>query len=317
MSASGEPPSPQRPMQLHHDHDHDHDDGHDHLHAAADDQRRLGLALLLTAGFMGVELVAGVLSGSLALLADAGHMFTDAAALALALFAGRVARRPPDPRRSYGYARVQVLAAFVNGLALLAIVAWIAMEAAQRLLQPPDIEARTMLAVAAAGLVVNALAFLVLRGGSHDNLNLRGAALHVLGDLLGSVAAIAAGLIVLFTGWLAADPLLSLLVAALILRTGWQLTRESAHILLEGAPESVDVAALEREICARVPGVSNVHHSHLWCITPQRRIMTLHAVVGAHSDGDAVVLEIAGLLRERARIEHVTVQIERQRCDVD
>jgi len=272
------------------------------------------VALALTASFMLVEVVAGLWSGSLALLADAGHMLTDAASLGLALFAAVVSMRPPDARRSYGYARSQVLAAFVNGIALIGIVLWIAIEALLRLLEPRTIEAHTMMGVAIGGLLVNAVVFGVLHFGDRENLNIRGAAAHVLGDLLGSVAAIVAALVILMTGWTPADPLLSLLVAALILRTAWKLTRESGHILLEGSPTSIDVSALEREICSEVPGISDVHHSHLWSITPQRRIMTLHAVLETNQDGDAAVRAITRYLRLRAGVEHVTVQIESSVC---
>jgi len=260
------------------------------------------------------ELVGGWLSHSLALIADAGHMLTDAASLALALYALRISRRPVDGQRSYGYGRMQVLAAFVNGLSLLAIAAWIAIEAALRLLQPVEVLARPMLVIAALGLLVNLLAFWILHRGERGNLNLDGALAHVIGDLLGSVAAIAAALIILATGWTPADPLLSVLVAALILRTGLRITREAGHILLQGAPEELDLSQLEAALRGAVPGLAGIHHVHLWSLTPGERIITLHAVLMPGADGDGVMAGIADFLHQYKGIGHVTVQIERQAC---
>ena len=202
------------------------------------------LALVLTGGFMVVEVIGGLAAGSLALLADAGHMLTDTLSLALAFVAFRIGRWPHDARRTYGYHRFQVLAAFVNGLTLVAIVGWIAIEAIRRLLEPVEVLGGLMLAVAVIGLVVNIAAFAILHGGDRRNLNLRGAALHVLADMLGSVAAIVAALVISITGWMPIDPLLSLLVVLLILRSAWFLLRRSGHILLEGAPEWLDEAEL-------------------------------------------------------------------------
>lgn len=315
-----------------HDHPHDHPHayqghGHDSGH---DTNRRLKFAFALTAGFMFAEVAGGIWSGSLALLADAGHMLTDALALALALWARHQTLRPADPRRSYGYHRMPVLAAFVNGLALLAIVAWIAVEAVQRLLAPPEVAGRLMLGVAVVGLLVNIAAFLVLRGehghhghdhgadhgqghGGHD-LNLQGALLHVLGDLLGSAAAIVASVVILATGWMPIDPLLSLLVAALILRSAWRLVRESAHVLLEGTPEGFDSAQFANRLVEDVPGVRGVHHVHHWMLTPQRSVMTLHAVLTDAADDDGVVREIKTWVKSRYRVAHVTVQTERSGC---
>ena len=209
--------------------------GHDHAHrrATADNQRNVFWAMVLTGGFMVAEAIGGVIAGSLALIADAGHMLTDAAALGLAWAAFRVGRWPQDARRTYGYHRFQVLAAFVNALALVAIVGWIAIEAVRRLFDPVEIMGGLMLAIAALGLLVNLCAFAILRRGDHQNLNVQGALLHVLGDLLGSIAAIVGALVILWTGWTPIDPLLSLLVAGLILRSAWRLLRKSAHILLE------------------------------------------------------------------------------------
>jgi cobalt-zinc-cadmium efflux system protein len=224
-----------------------------------DSERRVFWAMVLTGGFMGIEVVGGLVSGSLALLADAGHMLTDFAALGLAWFAFRIARRPPDQRRSYGYHRIQVLAAFVNGIVLVAVVGWILVEAVGRLLAPVEVLGGVMLAVAVGGLLVNIAAFALLHGGDRDNINLRAAAIHVLGDLLGSAAAILAAGVILGTGWMPIDPLLSVLVALLILRSSWLIIKKSAHILLEGTPDWLDVGRLRADLVAQVPGVEDVH----------------------------------------------------------
>lgn len=275
---------------------------------------RLALAFALTATFMLVEFVGGWIANSLALIADGGHMLTDAAALALALAAVHISDRPADARRTFGYHRMQVLAAFVNGLGLVLIAAWIAIEAAVRLMAPEPVEAGPMMAIALGGLLVNGVVFLILHGGQHDNLNVRGALAHVMGDLLGSVAAIAAAAIILLTGWMAADPLLSVVVAALILRTGWRLTRETAHILLEGAPDSLDPDLIESQLRGAVPGLISVHHVHSWLLTPERRMVTLHAVLDVSADGDRTTARIIDVLRHSMNVVHTTVQIERSRC---
>ncbi|WFM70462.1 cation diffusion facilitator family transporter [Halomonas sp. CKK8] len=291
-----------------HDHDHSH-------HAGQDSQRRLAWAILLTGGFMVAEVVGGILSGSLALLADAGHMLTDTAALALAWFAARISRRPADEKRSFGYHRVQILAAFVNGLTLIAIVVWIFIEAIRRLLSPVEVMGTPMLAIAALGLLVNLVVFIILHAGDRDNLNIRGAALHVLGDLLGSVAAIVAALVILATGWMPIDPLLSMLVALLILRSAWKLTRESGHILLEGAPDELDAATLRREIPEQLEAVCNVHHVHVWSLTPGRHLVSLHAAIEEGEDRQAALVAIRSLLVERYGLDHATIQLEsRHQC---
>jgi len=298
-----------------HDHSHDHSHGHGHSHDHAHSSgARLKLALALTAGFMLVEVVGGLWSGSLALLADAGHMLTDAAALALAVWAQAQAARPADARRSYGYHRAQVLAAFVNGLALLLIAVWITIEAVQRLLAPPTIQGDLMLGVAVAGLLVNVAAFFVLQGGHEHDLNVRAAFLHVLGDMLGSAAAIVAALVILFSGWTPVDPLLSVLVALLILRTAWRLVRESTHVLLEGTPDGFDAGALAQGLSSEVAGVTDVHHVHHWMLTPDRKVMTLHAVLAPGADEDAVIREINVWVKQRYQVGHVTVQAERHAC---
>lgn len=289
---------------------------HDHAtHSHGTDSKgRLGWALALTATFMVAEVVGGVLSGSLALIADAGHMLTDAAALALAWVAMQVAERPYDARRTYGYHRAQVLAAFVNGVTLLAIVAWIVYEAVLRLLAPVPVEGGLMLAVAAVGLAVNWAAFALLHGGDRRNLNMRGAAVHVLGDLLGSLAAIVAAAVILLTGWTPIDPALSILVALLILRSAWFLIRRTTHILLEGAPEQFDTRRLKEMLTAAIPEVRDIHHVHAWSLTPERPLMTLHAVIDAEADDARVLRCIKELLGSEFGVDHATIQIERLGC---
>ncbi len=277
--------------------------------------RRVVFALILTGLFMIVEVIGGILSGSLALLADAGHMLTDTMALALAAVAFHVGKRPPDARRTYGYQRFQILAAFVNGLSLLLIVGWILYEAVRRLIEPQDVLGPMMLGVAAAGLVVNLIAFVVLHSGDQDNLNIRGAALHVAGDLLGSVAAIVAAIVIIYTGFMMIDPILSVLVAMLILRSAWALVRRSAHVLLEGAPDWLDVDEMQQRLVGSLPAVAGIHHVHVWGLTPQHLMLTMHlrlsATAGSPTD---VIRDVKSLLRDHYGIDHSTIEIEFDDC---
>lgn len=280
--------------------------------------RRVQIALILTGSFMLVEVVGGIISGSLALLADAGHMLTDTMALALAAVAFRVSAMPADTKRTFGYQRFQIIAAFVNGISLIGIVAWIVVEAVLRLLEPSPVAGQMMLMVAAAGLAINIVVFVILHGGDQDNLNIRGAALHVLGDLLGSVAAIIAALVILQTGWMPIDPILSVVVAALILRSAWKLVRRSAHILLEGAPEWLDVAEMRDGLVAAVPAVKDIHHVHVWGLTPQYLMLTMHIVLDKMpADATAVVRDVKRRLKAQYSINHSTIEIEVGDCADD
>ncbi|MBI3512848.1 MAG: cation transporter [Proteobacteria bacterium] len=297
-------------------HDHAHHSPHDHGHghgasgAATGTEARILWALVLTAGFMVVEFVGGVLSGSLALIADAGHMLADAAALALAFVSLRIARRPADLARSYGYHRLEVLAAFVNGLVLLALVAWIVIEAIRRLVAPIAVTSDVMLVIAVLGLAVNVVSFAILSGGDRTSLNLHGALLHVLSDMLGSVAAIVAALVIGWTGWLPIDPLLSLVAAALLVRSSWMLVRRSAHVLLEGTPEGLDLQRLRTELGAAVPGLKDIHHVHAWSLTSGRPLLTLHGTIHAEVEGETVLRQVKRHL-ELAGFSHTVVQLER------
>jgi cobalt-zinc-cadmium efflux system protein len=283
-----------------------------HNHAA--DSRRLGWALAITATFMAVEVVGGLVAGSLALLADAGHMLTDTAALALAWAAAYLTSRPSSPRRSYGYHRAQVLAAFVNALALLAVVAWIVVEATHRLAEPQPVAGATMLGVAMAGMAANVAVYITLRQGNQDNLNVAAARLHVIGDLLGSIGATAAALVILATGWTPIDPILSVLVALLILRSAWSLLVKSTRILMEDAPDSVDPDDLRRTLIASVPGVRDVHDVHCWSLTTGQTMLTLHLALGSGAEPAQVLREAKRVIAQRFEIAHSALQIEHEEC---
>ncbi|WP_233266463.1 cation diffusion facilitator family transporter [Cobetia sp. L2A1] len=280
----------------------------------ADSEKRVKFAMYLTGGFMLAEVVGGLIAGSLALLADAGHMLSDTVSLALALGAFRLGHRAATRKLTFGYARFQVLAAFVNGLTLIVIAVAILIAAIKRLWLPSDVLAGPMLAIAVLGLVVNIVAFWVLHKGDQENLNLRGALLHVMGDLLGSVAAIAASIIIMTTGWNEADPLLSLLAAVLILRGAWVLVKRSGHTLLEGTPEHLDHADIDAGLLA-LEGVESVHDLHLWELTPQSPVASLHVVVATGAVATEVQQRVQTYLRDEHKISHATVQLEGEACE--
>lgn len=297
-----------------HNHADGHQNGHGHRHG---NERRAALAFGLTAGFMVVEAVGGWLAGSLALIADATHMLTDAVALLMTWAAFRLGRLPPDARRSYGYRRTEVLAAFVNGLFVLALAAWIVWEAVWRLSEPRPVAGLPMLAVAAGGLVVNLLVLRVLGGHGEENLNLRGAVLHVLGDLFGSVAAVLAAIAILAWGWTPIDPILSLAVAVLIVFAAWRLIAQATHILLEGTPEGFDADALAAHLEGAVPGLAQIHHVHAWSLTSGRTMLTLHATLAAKDGHDAALAAIKAELADHFSIDHSVVQVEGASCPDD
>lgn len=295
----------------HDSHSHDHD--HDHSHTPAvtgDNERKVLVAFVIIFSFMIVEAVGGYLSGSLALLADAGHMLTDAVALALAYAAFRVGRRAADARRTFGYARFEVIAGFINAITLFGIVVWIVYEAVQRFRQPVEILSGPMLAVAVAGLLVNVFVLWLLTRGDTEHVNIKGAALHVMGDLLGSVGAIVAALVIRFTGWMPIDPILSVLVSVLILRSAWKLLAKSGHILLEGAPDNAAPQEIERHLVEAVPGVAAVSHVHVWLISSGRALATLHVRPATGAEPRAVVEAVERALAERFSIGHATVAID-------
>ena len=289
-------------------HSHHAHSGHEHG-VSRNGERRLLIAFALTVLTLLAEALGGWLSGSLALLAEAGHMLVDALALLLAWSVARIARRPADARRSFGYARMEVLAGYTNALAQVALTVWIVYEAVERLASPVPIRSGLMLGVALAGLSVNLLVLSVIGRHDHDDVNAAGARLHVLGDLLGSIAAVAAALLIRYAGWIAADPALSIFVALLILGNAWNLLRRCAHILLEGTPDDVEsgevAAAIERET-----GIGGVHHVHVWQIGGGRRIATLHAYVANDIEAGAALTAIQTVLRARFGIAHATIQVE-------
>jgi cobalt-zinc-cadmium efflux system protein len=296
----------------HHGHDHGHG-GHDHLHGVTD-QRRIGWAFVIIAIFMVVEIVGGLISGSLALLADAGHMVSDTAALGFSWLAIHYGRRPATTQLSYGYRRLEVLAAFVNGCALFLIAIWIVVEAIRRFAAPVPVIGTTMLAVAFAGLAANIAAFMVLHGGNRDNLNMRGAWLHVMGDLLGSVAAIVAAGVIVLTGWLPIDPILSVVVALIILKSAWGIVRASAHILLEGTPAGMDLAEIKADLELHVPEICNAHHIHVWSITGEQHLVTLHVWPADGVQPRDAVTAVQRRLAAQFSIAHATVQVEEGAC---
>jgi cobalt-zinc-cadmium efflux system protein len=283
---------------------HDHD-GHDHAQAAAP-VRALAIAFAITAGFAVVEAVGGYVAGSLALMSDAGHMITDAAALGVAMFAQRVAQRPPSSRASYGYARAEVLAAFVNALVMLLIVGVIIFEAVQRLANPAPVAGGLVLAIALAGLAVNVAAAIVLTRAA-PSLNARAALLHVMGDLLGSIAAIVAGAVIVATGWLPIDPILSIAISLLILRSTWRLLRQTSAVLMEGVPSHLDYAEIGGAL-SRLPGVTNVHDLHVWHMGSDDVALSAHVAIDAGVEWPRTLGMAQRLLRERFAITHVTLQ---------
>lgn len=294
-----------------HPHPHTHAHGHDHPHDHEVSKQRLTLVLSITAIFMVLELVGGILSNSLALIADSAHMLTDVGALGLSLFVLWFSRRPARPEKSYGYLRLEILAALVNGVALVVISGLIFWQAYGRLLRPEPVEGGLMLAVASAGLLVNVFAAWMLHSSASHSLNLRGAYLHVIGDLIGSAGAILAAIVILLTGLTIADPIISVFVGVLILIGAWKLVRESVDVLLEAVPAHIDLSAVRTAI-DNIPGVDDVHDLHVWTVTSGFLAMSGHAVVRDPEQNQGILQEIHRLMREKFGIAHVTVQLERR-----
>ena len=299
-------------------HEHSHHHGHmpDHSHPAAGHGRqdaggKLALVLAITAGYMVLEAVAGWLTNSLALLADAGHMLTDAAAIALALFAARITRLPRNSRKTFGYYRAEILAALANAVTLILIVIGIAWEAYERLVAPPQVMGFEMMLVAVAGLVVNLVGAKLLHAGhghSHS-LNVRGVFLHIVGDALGSVAAIAAGLLLWWKGWLWADPAVSILIGVIILYGAVKLTRESLHVLMEGTPSHIDTGEVTAAL-AGIEHVHDVHDVHVWSVSTDMDSLTVHLIVSDPAQWARVLQAAERMLAERFGIHHTTIQVE-------
>lgn len=272
--------------------------------------RRLWWVLALTGGFMVVEAVGGWLSGSLALLADAGHMLTDVGALGLSLVTARLAQRPADAEKTYGYVRWEILAAFVNGAALFGIAVWVVIEAIHRLGAPPEVRSQLLLVVATLGLLANVAALRILHGAHEHSLNTRGAYLHIMGDLLGSVGAIGAGIVILLTGWTPIDPILSIALSLLILVGAWRLVRESTNVLLEAVPAHIEMGEVQQRML-EVDGVEAVHDLHVWSVTSGVVAMSGHAVVPRLDRHPGALAAIRDAMRGLG-IGHVTIQLEQE-----
>lgn len=300
------------------DHDHDHGAGHDHSHGAGAyrdaDRRALKIAAVLTAGFMLVEVAGGLITGSLALLADAGHMLSDSFSLVLALFAVSLAARPATSRRTFGFKRAEILAALVNGLLLALVSIWVVVEAIRRLGDPVDVLAGGMLTVAIIGLGVNVLAAWVLYSSSGESLNVKAALRHVLADLAGSVGVIIAAVVIMLTGWEAADPIISILISLLIVASAWSILRDSVDVLLEAVPRGLDAEKIGMAM-ASVPEVEQVHDLHVWEITSGFPSLSAHVLVGKDSDCHAARAEIEAVLHDEFEIDHVTLQVEHSGAD--
>jgi len=295
-----------------------HDSTHLHAHLDGDaqhahfnehrSQTALAVALAMTLGFAVVEVVAGFMANSLALISDAGHMVTDAAALGLALMAQVIAKRRPSARYSFGFGRAEALAAFVNGLAMLVVVGWIVFEAVQRFSTPVPVQGRMVLIVAAIGLAVNVLVAWSL-SRDKDSMNARAALVHVLGDLLGSVAALIAGGVIMATGWMQIDPILSLLVSLLILKSTVGVLRESFHHLMEGVPDSADYAQIGADL-AEVPGVLSVHDLHVWEMSPGQPALIGHLEIRDLQEWPQILQNVKAMLLSKHKIDHITLQAE-------
>lgn len=275
----------------------------------AEDKHRLAWALAITSIYFVAEVVGGIVTNSLALLSDAGHMLSDMAALTLSLFALHFAGRPATVKRTFGYHRLEIVAALINGLTLWLIVGIIFHSAYQRFLHPPEVRGWGLVSVATLGLAVNVAAGVILSRSHHGNLNVRGAFLHIIGDALGSVGAIIAGVVILSTGWYAADPLVSVFIGLLILYTSWALIKESADILMQAVPAGIKLEDVQRAM-ERVDGVTKVHDLHLWAVTSGILTLSAHVVINGREDLPQVLNEIEGVLRESFNIEHTTIQLE-------
>ena len=282
---------------------------HDHQDVRAGSRRALALALGITALYTVVEVAGGLVTGSLALLADAAHMLSDNVALALALFAVWLADRPTTPERTYGYKRAEVLAALANGVTLVALSIWIFYEAFQRFRDPPDVLGGWVLLIGVVGVAVNLAVGLILFRARSGSLNVEAAFRHVVADLLGSIGVVAAGVAILATGWLEADPLVSVLIGVLVLASSWSILRDSTTILLEAAPSGIDTRSVGERL-ARAPGVVEVHDLHIWTITSGFPALSAHVLVGRGEDCHARRLELARLLHDEFGIEHTTLQVD-------
>ncbi|WLR59214.1 cation diffusion facilitator family transporter [Guptibacillus hwajinpoensis] len=287
-----------------------HNHSHDHGHTHSANKKALLISFILIFTFMILEVVGGIITNSLALLSDAGHMLSDAVALGMSLLAFKLGEKKSDTEKTYGYKRFEILAAFLNGIALIAISFYILWESINRFIDPPDVASTGMLVIAAIGLIVNILvAWILMKGDTSENLNLRSAFLHVLGDLLGSIGAIIAALLIMFIGWNYADPIASAIVAILVLISGIRVTKDSFHVLMEGTPSNIDLQKV-KEALVEIEGVNSIHDLHIWNITSDFPSFTCHLVVNQGVNRDQM-LKIAGQkLHDQFELTHTTIQIE-------
>ncbi|MFB5674019.1 cation diffusion facilitator family transporter [Paenibacillus terreus] len=305
----------QHSAHAHHDHAHSHGHAHghhDHAHAHMPNNKKgLAIALIITTGIMFLEFFGGLVTNSLALLSDSGHMLSDAGALALSLVAMFMSAKAPSAKKTYGFYRFEILAALLNGVALFVIAGFIIWEAYQRFFEPPTVASGSMMVIAFIGLFANLLSawFLMRKSDVKENINVRSAYLHVLGDALGSVGAIAAGLIMSLTSWYVADPIISVLVALLILKSAWGVIQNAIHILMEGTPAGVDSAQV-RETLMQVDGVVDVHDLHIWTITSGMNSLSCHLVIADQKDPQAVLQQALRLIEQKFNITHATIQVE-------
>ncbi|RFU62034.1 cation diffusion facilitator family transporter [Peribacillus glennii] len=293
-----------------HHHGHSHGDGHHHHHSS--NKKALLSAFILISLFMVIEVAGGILTNSLALISDAGHMLSDAAALGLSYLAISLGERKATNAKTFGYKRFEIIAASINGITLLVISIYIFYEAVQRFIDPPEVQSLGMLAISIIGLLVNiAAAWILMRGDKDENLNVRSAFLHVIGDMLGSVGAIVAALLIYFFGWGIADPIASVIVAVLIVVSGWRVTKDSFHILMEGVPDQIDMKEVKASLLG-LPKVTGVHDLHIWTITSGFPTLSCHVVIGPKAAHDQVLSEAQLLLHDKFGIEHSTIQVERE-----
>ncbi|MDQ0219919.1 cation transporter [Peribacillus cavernae] len=290
-------------------HHHGHSHGHSHSHGS-ENKKALFWSFLLITAFMVVEVIGGLATNSLALLSDAGHMLSDAVALGLSLFAIKLGERQASRTKTYGYRRFEIIAAAINGVTLIAISLYIFYEAYHRFFNPPEVQSTGMLLISVLGLVVNIVAaWILMKGDKDENLNVKSAFLHVLGDMLGSVGAIAAALLIMFFGWGIADPIASVVVSILVLISGWRVTRESFHVLMEGTPSQIDVQKVKASL-QNIPLVKEVHDLHIWSITSELTMLSCHMAITGEGNHDVVLLHAQSVLHNDFGIEHSTIQVE-------
>ncbi|MBP2243311.1 cobalt-zinc-cadmium efflux system protein [Cytobacillus eiseniae] len=296
-------------MSHHHGHSHGH--GHSHSHGNSNNKKALFLSFILIATFMIVEVIGGILTNSLALLSDAGHMLSDAAALGLSLFAIKLGERKASASKTFGYKRFEIIAAALNGITLIVISLYIFYEAYHRFWNPPEVLSGGMLIISTIGLLVNILAaWILMRGDKDDNLNVRSAFLHVIGDMLGSVGAIIAALLMIFFGWGIADPIASVIVAVLIIISGVRVTKESFHILMEGTPAHLELEQVKSALL-NIPAVSDVHDMHIWSITSGMPMLSCHIAMKEDGIHDTILHQAQSILHDDFGIDHSTIQVEK------